>query len=419
MQPPTTARAPSAAPPVIEGGADAPAGRLPLLLRPAAVVGILFAVVAPVVFLGNHMIDLGVYRAGGAAVLHGRDLYAPGFARQLSPPLAFTYPPVAAVLATPAALLPRWLAGTLWTLGELAVLVWLVGLAGRPLLARVAAERGAAAAGGVRLVVSLGMAWVSPVNDHLGFGQVNLFLLALVVADLTVATPRWPRGALIGLAAAVKLIPAVFVLLLLVTGRRATARTSVLTGVGATAVGFVVLPASSVDYWTRELFATDRIGDTAYFSNQSLRAITARLLPAGLATPAWVLAGAVVLALGLRAARRAHAAGEPLTAAVLTALVGALISPITWIHHLVWLAPAVLLVLGAGRDRGRAVAAAVLTVLLWVRLPYLGQLLHDHHWPGLLAEPLRDGYGLLCLGLLVALPWLARRATRAACTPAP
>ena len=48
----------------------------------------------------TRLLDLGVYRDGGRTILHGGALYA----MQASQHLLFTYPPVAAVLAAPLAL---------------------------------------------------------------------------------------------------------------------------------------------------------------------------------------------------------------------------------------------------------------------------------------------------------------------------
>jgi len=395
------------------------------LLSPVVTVVVLFGMVAPVVFLGHHLIDLAVYREGGQAVLHGRDLYAPSFARRLQPPLAFTYPPLAAVLAVPVAVLPHWLAGTVWTLGEMAVLVWVVDVFGRSLLERVEAAHGPARAAAARLGLAAAAAWVSPVNDHLGFGQVNLFLLALVAADLLAPSPRWPRGLLIGVATAVKLVPGVFVLFLLVTGRRTAARTAVLSAVGCSLLAAAVRPATSVDYWTGALFETGRIGATGDFSNQSIRGVVARLTDGPAGGASWVAAAAVVLVLGLRRARAADRAGADQVAVVLVAMVGGLVSPITWIHHLVWLVPAVLLLVGDGGDVRRRRLGLLVTALLWARLPYLGQNIVRHHGPLLIADPLRDAYGAVVLAVLALLPFAGagrgadRRATRAAWTPAP
>ncbi|MEU8380221.1 glycosyltransferase 87 family protein, partial [Streptosporangium sp. NPDC048865] len=98
---------------------------LPALLLVAAAV-------APLVsyWLGNvddqRLVDLDVYRTGGAAVLEGRPVY--GFVTPAPQLLPFTYPPVAALLATPLAAMSWTAAQWAWTaliFLTLAVTVWL------------------------------------------------------------------------------------------------------------------------------------------------------------------------------------------------------------------------------------------------------------------------------------------------------
>jgi len=376
----------------------------------AAVVAVVLASLAAYLFHGDlihHRIDLGVYREGGRTVLDGRRLYDPSFGHDLVPPLPWTYPPFAALVATLLAPLPPRVADVAWTTASLAVVVGVLAVAFRPLL-----ERAGRAAAWVLTGLSLALVWTAPVNDHLGFGQVNLFLLALVLGDVLPARTRLPRGVGVGLATAVKLIPGVFVLHLAVTGRARAAWVGVLTFAAVSGASALVLPADSRRFWTHTLFDAGRIGDNP-FSNQSIRGALLRLLPTGAATALWLPLAAAVLVLGLRQARSAHAAAAPLLAAVLTGLTGVLVSPISWIHHLVWLLPALGLLVGDGRDRRRVGLAVALAAALWARLPYLGQDLLDASGDGpalrVLAEVLRDSYGLACLALLLTLPRLVAR----------
>ena len=67
-----------------------------------------------------------------------------------------------------------------------------------------------------------------------------------------------------GLAAAVKLTPLVFVVYLMLTGRMRAAVTAMATFAAAVGVGFLVAPADSVTYWLEGTFAAaDRISPVA------------------------------------------------------------------------------------------------------------------------------------------------------------
>jgi alpha-1,2-mannosyltransferase len=277
-----------------------------------------------------HHIDLEVYRLGAEMWLAGGDLYG------VLPPtsighLPFTYPPVAAVLFAPFALVPAAVANVGVTLLSVAALVLVMVMVLRafdvwPTYVLV---------GGLLPLALL----LEPVRMTLSFGQVNLLLMALVVLDCLARRPRWPRGVLVGLAAAVKLTPAAFVLFFLLRGDRKAAVTATVSFLGAAAVGFVLNPADSFRYWTSIVYHPDRIGGAEAVGNQSLSGLLARLgVDSG---PAWLVLACVVVVVGALAVRRAV---HPVDALVLNAFVVLLASPISWTHHWVWCVPALLAV---------------------------------------------------------------------------
>lgn len=293
--------------------------------------------------------DSTVYRAGALAVARGTPLYGP--LPEDPSHLPFTYPPVAAVLFLPLAGLSPQVA---W--GLLAVLsVLSVGLLTHTTL-REAAPRWVRYAGPL---VPMAFA-LEPVWRTISFGQVNLVLAALVLADVCLLRGSRGRGVLIGVAAAVKLTPLVFVPYLLLVGRRADALRAAGTFVAANAVTALVLPAATARFWGSALLAGDDATSNAYVGNQSLNGIVHRFLgPAP-----WVFGVVVVLALaaGIGAAavvRRLASAGRPFAALVVTALYGTGVSPIAWTHHWVWVLPALLVVAHSAPRRGLAVGTLV------------------------------------------------------------
>ncbi|MCP9952041.1 glycosyltransferase 87 family protein [Actinomadura madurae] len=265
-------------------GEAAPAapGRGPLdLIIVLAGVAVAVAAVTPIVvrWLGNppdqRLVDLEVYREGGRAVLRGAPLY--DFLTQPPQLLPFTYPPIAAVLAVPFTLLPWRAAQWAWTgliYVALAIVVW---YAFRDLIRRTG--RWAPLTAGVLFAA---MAWLDPVRDQVRFGQVGLFLLAMCLADCCARTARWPRGALVGLALAIKLVPGVFLVYFLITGRREALANAVLTAAAATLAGFALLPSDSSGYWFGALLqGGDRTGAVDGTTNQAIHGIVARILDEG------------------------------------------------------------------------------------------------------------------------------------------
>ncbi|GAA4699071.1 hypothetical protein GCM10023215_41930 [Pseudonocardia yuanmonensis] len=196
-------------------------------------------------------------------------------------------------------------------------------------------------------------------------GQINVVLLALVLLDLTGRPCRW-RGAGLGLAAALKLTPLLFVVFLLLTGRRREAGVAVGTVVAATGLGFAVAPADSVQYWLRGTFAAaNRISDVAGTSNHSLAGLVARTL--GETVPVYLMPAALLTAVTLAVAVRVYRRGEDLLALTVVGLASAAVAPFAWSHHFVWCVPLLVLLVVRRAWLGLAalllVAAAVVTKL--------------------------------------------------------
>ncbi|MCS0601496.1 glycosyltransferase 87 family protein [Streptomyces sp. LP11] len=304
------------------------------------------------------MIDLLVYRAEGATVRAGGDLYA---LRATAAHLPTTYPPFAALLFTPLSLLDTAPLRLLATAGNLVLLVLFVRLSLRLVsYTRARAVWWAAAAA----------VWCEPVWTTLRYGQVNLLLAVLVLWDLTRRHDRW-AGAALGLAVAVKLTPALFVLFLLATGIVARlrdgdgsrwlrhARGAAVTFTGATLLAAAVLPYDSRRFWADMVFRASRVGHAEDTGNQSLRGVLARLLHTPDPGAYWALCAAVVALVGLAVAVAAELRGRRAGAVCACAVTALLVSPVSWTHHWVWCVPLVLLLWTEGR---RAAALGTLLV---------------------------------------------------------
>jgi alpha-1,2-mannosyltransferase len=287
------------------------------------------------------MVDLGVYRLAGATLLAGGDIY------QVPGSLPFLYPPFAAVLAAPLALLPQGVVEVGWTIaGAIAIIAILhrSGLTGWLL----------------SLVSAATVFLVTPVTQTLAFGQVGIFLVALVFLDLApgprlLPGRRWlPEGVLTGLAAAVKLTPGIFLIYLLVVRKWRAAIACAVSGALVTLLSFAPDPAASIGFWSRLAHGDTGLGHSLiYYTNQTVYADVVR--PFGLGPgPARVglALSAVVVAIGVWAAARWHRLGDVRFAVVLCGVAGLLGSPVSWLHHFVWIVPLAVCLL----DRAPAVA---------------------------------------------------------------
>lgn len=280
--------------------------------------------------LRGGLTDLFVYRFGGRAVLEGLPLSG-----SVDPVtrLHFTYPPFAAVVMVPLAPLPTWLGAGLWTAASMAALAGVVVMVRR--------AYGRPSPGWLVALVAGGALAIEPVWQNLTFGQVNLLLMLAVLVDLVHPERRW-SGVLLGIAAGVKLTPLVFVVLLVLVGRRSAAGRATLTFAGTVAVGLLAVPGRPTTYWTDDLVDAHRIGPPALAHNQSVYGALTRLLDGPPPPVLWLaIAGplaAAVLVIGAGWWRR----GDRVLGTCLGAMAMLFASPISWSHHWVWAVPVAL-----------------------------------------------------------------------------
>jgi alpha-1,2-mannosyltransferase len=309
-----------------------------------------------------YRIDLDVYRIGAQTWLSGGELYGTLPETRAGISLPFLYPPIAAVLLTPLAVVSYPVASVAFTLITVAavaltltIVIDALGLSRKWLF--------------VLPVVLL----LEPIRSTVDFGQVNAVLMLLVVADCLVRNPRWPRGALIGVAAAIKLTPIAFLLFFLINREYRSVVTAVLSFLATTLAGFLLAWHESVWFWTRTVFHTsDRI-DVGHVANQSITGVLTRLGVTGSLT--WLILAAAVITVAVLGMRSA----PPPLALSINALAVLLVSPISWTHHWVWCVPILLSLLAAGHNILAACGLVVFSISphRWFGLgPFnLGQLL--------------------------------------------
>ncbi len=292
--------------------------------------------------------DLNVYNHAGliARTSPGR-LYS----WQLRPGIKFTYTPFAALVFAAGSLLPwtalRWLMTAVSVAAVTATVGLTLGGLGRRGRDRTALMLGVAA-------VAL---WTDPVQRALHLGQIELVLMLLIAWDLCQSDQRWWKGAGVGVAAGIKLVPLIFIPYLVLAGKlRQALVASAAFGVSAV-IGFAFLPHASARWWLTGYFLhAGNVGDVGSLLNQSLYATLARAAGSvRTVTPVWLGTSVVVAVLGLAAAALLHRSGRPVAGWVTCALTGLLVSPISWDHHWVWIVPVLaLLADAAARARGAA-----------------------------------------------------------------
>ncbi|MGV9824796.1 glycosyltransferase 87 family protein [Gordonia sp. NPDC003429] len=294
--------------------------------------------------------DLYVYRAGGRTVLDGRLLYE----HPVLADLDFTYPPFSALVFTPIAAVSAVAAKVTWWAAIYAALVLTVLLGMRSLGYRIDRRLALFA-----LAAAICTTALEPVRTTIWLGQINVFLMFLVLADLVFLDLPSPnsklRGIGVGLAAGLKLTPGFFLVYLLVLRRWRAAATAALAFAATVALGLLVIPRDARDYWMIYVTGSSRVGRVDSPANQSVNGFISQMLayfdirrfahpgPGGPVFEAptwlWVPVALVAAALGLWAAVVAHRRGRELLAVSIVGMTGATVSPFSWGHHWVWVVP--------------------------------------------------------------------------------
>ena len=380
-----------------------------------------------------YPVDLTVYRDGGLIVRAVQPYYNPHASSPLydwggytALALKFTYTPFAAISFALASFIPASpliavsvvvnmaaLVAALWfTFGALGYVAdgraeatsrsgWLTGLGWL-------GDSAWRARLGMTLLAAAVTFWLQPVVRTIYLGQINLILMAAILWDLCQPSVdsrgrrRWWKGALTGVAAGIKLVPLVFVPYLVVTRRYREAVATVAGFAATVAIGFAVLPSDSSAWWLHGLIVKDsgRTGFTGWAGNQSLRAVITRLSGSIVAgNAAYIVAAALVVVIALAAAAVLSRAGHEMPALLMIALMGLLVSPISWDHHWVWIVPGFATAVAyAARWWGPARRRA-----WWLVVLAAGLLAIFGAWPDALWEKARN-LGQVSMGFLWAPP---------------
>ena len=348
----------------------------------------------------RHGLDFRVYLTGGQSVLDaGGELYTKAVQYDADSSLLFTYPPFAALVFAVLAPFGQDLGLNIFTGISLAIAaatsVWAVryvfGRSGAMDVLRHPWLRPLAVAG-AGFIVLLG-----PWRETQAFGQINILLFGVIMADFLIKRESWPTGLLTGMAAGLKLTPLVFGLYFLARGDWRGLRNMAYGFLATFGLGFLILPRESKTYWSELLPDTSRIGGAGYVDNLSIKG--AILHFGGPDFPVdipWLVLSLLAVAAATVIIRMAGNRGQTFTALAAAALLMLLISPVSWSHHWVWVALFIpvlgrnLLDLGPGRRKlkitGLILLASALVIFIYSPKT-IGKLFNAANLDSQLPEP--------------------------------
>ncbi|SPM31185.1 mannosyltransferase, partial [Mycobacterium terramassiliense] len=325
---------------------------------------------------GANFVDLHVYLGGAAAIDHPGTLYSYVYADQTPDfPLPFTYPPFAAVVFYPLHLLPFGPVAFLWQVATMAALYGAIRVSQR--IMGVPADAGQR----VAMAWTAVALWIEPLRSTFDYGQVNVLLMLAVLC--AVATSRWwLSGLLIGVAAGIKLTPAISGVYLVGVRRWPAAAFSAVVFLATIGVSVLIVGDQTRYYFTKLLGDAHRVGPIATSFNQSWRGGISRILGHDAGFGPLVLAAISVTAVLALLAWRALDGSDRLGKLLVVELFGLLLSPISWSHHWVWLVPLMVWAIhGPPRERpGARVVGWGWLALTIVGVPWLLSFAQPSIW---------------------------------------
>ncbi len=275
-------------------------------------------------------LDLKVYREGGLALLNNpSSLYDPILGPVNDPGLPFTYPPFAALIFIPTAVLPFKLSLLLATVASLMVTVFV----SHDLAQRIGTRWTQLAPYFTTLTLSAVMVISGPFRDTLWFGQINILILGACYLTFVRFKSLTPFAIAVGIFAGIKLTPIAFLILPLAMKQWRVMFIGIASFLGTQAIGLLISTQNTIHYWTEVLRDPTRVGDLSFLDNISLQAVLDRF---GFSQGVWFV---VALAIGLSFIALLWKLAPVVDRAALIGVASAcplLVSPVSWSHHWVW-----------------------------------------------------------------------------------
>lgn len=274
--------------------------------------------------LSQYLLDVGVFQDAGRAMMDNLPLYSEDFPTRSG--FRFIYPPFAAWLFEPLAWMGENPMEIVWTISTYVAVFLIVGMAVHRLQLRN------------WWVWSIGLAglafFIEPIRAHVMYGQINIFLILLVCADVLGYTPRKIRGIGIGVAAGIKITPAAYALIFLVRKDWWSLARSFGFFLLTAIIGAILRWDESIYFWTKEFLISDRGGAPPYPPNQALTGLIARLGTSNEFAQMVMKPGFLIIAaLCVWGAWRFEHAGRPVHAFLLVIMGIVLATPLAVTHH--------------------------------------------------------------------------------------
>ncbi|MFW0179364.1 glycosyltransferase 87 family protein [Rothia sp. P7208] len=293
--------------------------------------------------IGYSPVDYGVYKNVSSLLQHGLSIYDnDAIGTYVEQGLPFVYTPFSAIILYPLGYFPEPLGVFTWTFLNAILLFYIVKISINDI-------------SGIKIFLfSLMFSSFNIIAQHFMFGQINIILCFLCLYDLLRKNIKvLPRGILIGIAAGIKLTPALFIAFFLFSKRWKYFIYSSISFLITVIIGFLFTPHNTVEYFTSKIFNLSSVVDLGQnFStsgNSSIQGVISRWT--GNHDSALVaLLSLFVISISFIAASRLLQLGDYLAVASIIGVASCLLSPVSWLHHWVWAVPSIIWLLRSTRQ---------------------------------------------------------------------
>lgn len=370
----------------------------------------IFVVASSVLIVGGYEllrwidpVDFYVYYYAGETALNGASIYSPVVAGERLPDgLPYNYGPAGILIFSLLSLAQIDVAFVAWSVIKAVLFAWVIR-------AMIPPHKSVL----ISTLIWLGIFIPTTVlAQEMLWGQINIILMFLCLCG-AIVTDRIQRpvvvGVLVGIATAIKLTPGLFLIFFLFTKRWAEALWACVAGAVSTALAAVFFTDDVWRFFTHTLWdLSDRVALGENFDtpgNNSIQGVAAFIDISG--WPVTLIVGIIAVA-GLGAAIYTSRNLGLIPALLIIGMLSPLLSPVSWIHHFIFLLPGIVYLWYRSDHRWRWALAIIIAALL-IQGTDLGGFIVENGpaalWP--LGFILRESLLLSSMTLISALTMLA------------
>lgn len=181
-----------------------------------------------------------------------------------------------------------------------------------------------------------------PVHSNMMMGQINMFLLLLIIFDALVLSGTRFSGITAAIAASIKMTPAVLIIYFIAKRDWSGTIRFVSTGIILIGLSFVIHAHTAWEFFTHTVFESSRVGAIQEPLSFNIMGEVFRIFPQPFNALAYAVVAIPLIVTCYLSLRVLVQQKQELGAICVAGFLMLMISPISWNHHWVWIIPALI-----------------------------------------------------------------------------